>query len=281
MSIKCFYHRADLDGQCSGAIVKHTFKDAILYPIDYGIPLDKSIINKEDLIIIVDFSFDVNTMDWINQNSEQLIWIDHHKTAIEKCSHLTIFGIRDDKFAACELTWKYFHHGLKIPKCVYLLGRYDVWDHTDPDVLPFQYGMKLKGWEPEDKNWNKLLFSDHSIEYTNHIRNAGEVIYEYETIMNEKICKQLSFNITFEGLRFLTINRYPVNLKFFEKIFDPNIHDACMAFCKTSEGFWRISMYTPKDIDLSVIAKQYGGGGHKQACGFEISDPQLFIQIIS
>jgi nanoRNase/pAp phosphatase (c-di-AMP/oligoRNAs hydrolase) len=31
---------------------------------------------------------------------------------------------------------------------------------------------------------------------------------------------------------------------------------------------WVVSLYTTKDIDVSEIAKKYGGGGHKQAAGF-------------
>ena len=32
---------------------------------------------------------------------------------------------------------------------------------------------------------------------------------------------------------------------------------------------WVYSLYTTKKIDCSQIAKWYGGGGHKQAAGFQ------------
>jgi nanoRNase/pAp phosphatase (c-di-AMP/oligoRNAs hydrolase) len=47
-------------------------------------------------------------------------------------------------------------------------------------------------------------------------------------------------------------------------------HDALLTFCWLKDK-WRISLYHAehrKDIDLSVIAVKYGGGGHKGACGF-------------
>ena len=32
---------------------------------------------------------------------------------------------------------------------------------------------------------------------------------------------------------------------------------------------WKVSLYTKKDdIDVSIIAQKYGGGGHKKASGF-------------
>lgn len=36
----CFYHKADLDGVCSGAIVKHFVPDVELYGFDYGEEFD-------------------------------------------------------------------------------------------------------------------------------------------------------------------------------------------------------------------------------------------------
>jgi nanoRNase/pAp phosphatase (c-di-AMP/oligoRNAs hydrolase) len=37
--------------------------------------------------------------------------------------------------------------------------------------------------------------------------------------------------------------------------------------------FWVISLYTTKDnVDCSVLAKNRGGGGHKQAAGFQVDN---------
>ena len=42
-----------------------------------------------------------------------------------------------------------------------------------------------------------------------------------------------------------------------------------IAFGWTPIGMWRVSLYTIFDhIDVSEIAKKYGGGGHKNAAGF-------------
>ncbi|MCX8513510.1 MAG: DHHA1 domain-containing protein, partial [Candidatus Pacebacteria bacterium] len=34
------------------------------------------------------------------------------------------------------------------------------------------------------------------------------------------------------------------------------------------DKFWKISLRSVKDFDVSVIAEKYGGGGHKNAAGF-------------
>ena len=41
---------------------------------------------------------------------------------------------------------------------------------------------------------------------------------------------------------------------------------------------WVVSLYTTKiNIDVSKIAKLYGGGGHKGAAGFVSDDINLFL----
>jgi len=56
MSMKCFYHGSDLDGYCSGAIVKYRYPECEMQPIDYGaqFPMDK--IELGETVYMVDFA---------------------------------------------------------------------------------------------------------------------------------------------------------------------------------------------------------------------------------
>ena len=58
----CFYHNADLDGKCSGAIVKKKFPDVVLYGINYEDDIPGDLISHHEHVIIVDFSFPPETM---------------------------------------------------------------------------------------------------------------------------------------------------------------------------------------------------------------------------
>lgn len=44
-----FYHSADLDGFCSGAIIKYSFPECELIPINYGDTFPWEIIHKKFL----------------------------------------------------------------------------------------------------------------------------------------------------------------------------------------------------------------------------------------
>ena len=51
-------------------------------------------------------------------------------------------------------------------------------------------------------------------------------------------------------------------------------HDALLKFNWTGL-YWDVSLYHAKhrtDLDLSLIAAKYGGGGHRGACGFRIGN---------
>lgn len=84
--MKCFYHKSDLDGHGSGAIVKHHYPECEMIGVDYGDDYSKNGIfdgAEEETIYVVDFSFPKLIMDSLDKLSD-LIWIDHHKSAIEE-----------------------------------------------------------------------------------------------------------------------------------------------------------------------------------------------------
>lgn len=272
--IKCFYHRIDLDGHCSGAIIKKKFSNVKLIGIDYNDIFPWEEIDKDCTIYMVDFSLS-SPEDMISlYNSCNFIWIDHHESALKQSKEYGydkyIDGIRSLDKAGCELTWEYCF-SKKIPLHVWLAGRYDVWQHhEDERILPYQAGSKLyKTFPNNDSFWKPLWDNDTS--FLNNIIAEGQTVLKYESIMNHRICKSQSYTIKFHGIRFLAINRSFINSKFFDTIYDPSLHDAVMSYSYLHKNnVWRVSIYTSKtdEIDLSILAKQYGGGGHKGAAGF-------------
>ncbi len=124
----CLYHAADLDGHCSGAIVRLTHEDTICIGVNYEDKVPWEYIDDNTRVYIVDFSFPMEDMIAIQKRAGRLIWIDHHKTAIEAanvCGFATQ-GLVDIGKAGCELTWAFVRGMQPKPRTVHLLGRYDV-----------------------------------------------------------------------------------------------------------------------------------------------------------
>jgi len=272
------YHSADLDGHCSGAICKSKFKDAELYGIDYGeeVPWGKI---KGKKVVMVDFSMQPwSNMQKLDELAEEIIWIDHHKSAIDEYntnkSSLTKQWqtTLDTNFAACELCWNTFYED-EMPHMVYLLGRYDIWqiDATE-DVMPFQMGMRLEKTDPATNFniWTDHILDHRGIGFFDNVVNNGKVVINYQKQQDEKLMKP-SFEINLENLNFLVVNAAFINSITFNSKFDPKKHDAVMSFYYNGpSNKYKISMYSPDQrTPLSEIAKRNGGGGHPFACGFE------------
>lgn len=282
MSPICLYHRSDLDGKCSGYIVRRRFPEVELLGIEYGDDLDFERLRGRD-VYLVDFSLQPwGDMQRLADVASKVIWIDHHKSAIEEFekSPIKCEGVREVGKAACELCWEYLFPEYPSPRLVDLLGRYDVWDlDASPDVLPFQMGMRLNAWMPEDPAWDELVLNVG----TRAIIEHGEAILRYQSQQNDGLMRK-AFEHKWRGVRFLAVNAGGINSKAFDSRYDPAEHDAVMGFYfDGKQQQWTVSIYSPdQSRDLSGIAKEMGGGGHAAACGFQIENlTEIGIQAVT
>jgi oligoribonuclease NrnB/cAMP/cGMP phosphodiesterase (DHH superfamily) len=271
--MKCFYHSADLDGHCSGAIVKQKHPECEMIGINYGDDFPWDSIKKDETVYMVDFCLQPFSEMTELFAKTSLVWIDHHESAIKEYEDIGVPmpGLREIGTAACELTWKYFHKE-RTPRAVFLLGRYDVWDHSNDDVLPFQYGMRMdEDTNPMAKIWT-YLFNDEPYVVDETI-DKGKTVLEYQSQQNRKIIQARGFDIDFDGLRVIACNQAMTNSQLFDSVWDPDKYDAMLTFSMRPNRQWTISMYSTKpDIDVSVICKARGGGGHKGASGFQCKE---------
>jgi len=267
--MKCFYHKSDLDGHCSGAIVKRKFPQCEMIGVDYLDKLDNFVFTAGETVYIVDFSFDIDEMMKYNRFID-IHWIDHHKSKIDEAHNLGFIAAGGQSLeigqAGCELTWQYLYPKEPIPKAVFHLGRYDVWDHSDLDTLPFQYGMRQQdNTYPESSLWDNIFKKCQTIE---GVIKVGKTIIAYEKTQNAKYAKGMSYEAEFHGLRAIIMNKAYANSLSFESVYDPEKHDIMILF-GVKPGEVKYTLFCTKpDIDVSAIAKTYGGGGHKGAAGF-------------
>ena len=280
----CIYHRADFDGIfCREIARKFLPPDTEFIGWDYGDPTPN--VPPDCALYILDLSVDA-LMD-----HGGLVWIDHHKSAIEKYSH-DIKGYRIDGVAACRLAWQWFVHHMPQssslgplphkdayvkrmvmePMAVRLAGEYDIWDKRDPNAEVFQHGLRSQELTAED--WSDLLRTDSAGAqvFVVELLDAGSAIQYAKTQENADIIRAYGFTVHFEGLTFLACNHARFNSFLFTAGLKPE-HDALLGFNYTGSD-WRVSLYHApgkEHHDLSKIAVKYGGGGHRGACGFRLA----------
>lgn len=280
------YHRADFDGLFCREIARKFLPEAELIGWDYGDGLLS--FPSSGMVYVLDLSPDCfDPGAGFHAGSERMIWIDHHKTAIEKFpKHL--YGYRIDGVAACRLAWQWFtkdHTDVMVqfnglppkqdfidrkvvePLAVRLAGEYDIWDKRDPNAELFQHG--LRSAPLTDGIWDELLQPKNINNIVEQLLEGGRVVQYAKTQENDSIIKAFGYTIQFEGFCLLACNAARYNSQLFAAGLKPE-HDGCLGFNWDGQQ-WRVSLYTDKPgVDLSPVAVKYGGGGHRGACGFRV-----------
>lgn len=297
----CFYHSRDLDGWCSGAIVKLKYPDCELIGYDYGqpFPWDK-VVDQE--VIMADVSLQpFSEMLTLANSCKKFTWIDHHKGAIDDYFkavidrpgfYTNISGSLLTGIAACELTWKHLFPDQHIPPVVEFLGIWDTFRKTEVTendwnevILPVQYGMRVICNSPETFPVDLLQptsKNDPTGKYDTiimgvqqkliDILESGKSVLKYQSQVDEYTAKK-AFVVNWEGYRIIAINGIQFNSLTFKSIWNPEKHDIMMMFqFEGQTKTWKFSIYTEKEgIDCSAIAKRHGGGGHIKAAGFQLT----------
>lgn len=289
------YHSADYDGIFCREIARKFVPDVELIGWNFGDAILSIPNNPEVTTYVMDLPIDkvfglhFENIDIVDNGLlpwSNLVWIDHHKSSIE--SHPgNILGYRIDGVAACRLAWQWFRTGqnkrtnriqlpdkeeytgrdIEEPLAVRLAGEYDVWDKRDPDADVFQYGLRC---QDGDFDWNELLCM-HGTPYVDDLLKGGKWAQAYAQKMDADLVKYKSYRLKWDGLDFLVLNTGRFNSLTFSALDVPETgHDALMGYMFNGK-VWTVSLYHAKhrtDLDLSEIAKKYGGGGHRGACGF-------------
>ena len=279
------FHHNDADGRMSATIIKTVHPDAEMVEIKYGYNEDYFIWKYGgkcyDFIFVVDFSLTPEHMELLQQLAiKKFVWVDHHKSAKEKLPELwasdKIGGLRDLNKSGCRLTWEWFNPHKKAPYAVLLVEDYDLWK--------FKYGDETKQFAEAVQYWNAndfyhLLTSDIADSliwntYIYDIIDDGEILLEHKMKRIEKQLEKVKM-MRFEdyncGIINSTTDISMLGNEMLEKIQDCEIALICQVKFDKPSPYVVISMRSKEPIDVSVIAKKYGGGGHAGSAGFEMS----------
>lgn len=307
--MKVFYH-CDADGHCAGYLVRDYFEKKQYYKkidfvsIDYNQEFPLSSIEKNEEIWIVDFSLNPETMKKLQKITSEIVWIDHHKSAIDLYDNFDgyISGIRNVNYSGCELTCLYIRtmSGLlnsaelssylqllksgekvphefvmrNVPMFVQYIGDRDTWTYRyDKKSNYFHEAFILAGSpNPESRWWDKFSqrMSKECMYMQDQLR-LGKIAYNTTMALYKKYSTKWSYEVEFEGYKILVANTHIFTSEFFGDRF--NRYPFVCVYCFDGSKY-KYSLYSSK-MDVLDIAKKHGGGGHPRACGF-ISDKLFF-----
>ena len=257
--MKILYHANCLDGFGAAYAAWTHFGDTAEYiPVSYG--REPPFTDEYDDVIILDFSYTREVLLDIYNKVDSLLVIDHHKTAMEDLNNLD-FTIFDMGKSGCVLAWEYFNPGIPIPKLLLHIQDMDLWKF---DLLHTKEVCEsLLNLHQMDFNvWADLYVDDL-------ITEGKAILTAFNTEVKKLLLrKQALFLKGFGGLSCNATPKYASELG--NKL---AIESGTFGLVYSWDGAneeWQCSLRSVGDTDVSIIAKQFGGGGHKNASGFAV-----------
>jgi uncharacterized protein len=280
----CIYHSNCADGFGAAYAVKERFGGEVEFHA--GVHGDDPPEVTGRNVIIVDFSYKLPVLKEMGKKARTITILDHHKTAADDLMHfatdmslgfngfddfsdmaefggfLPIRALFDMNRSGAMIAWNYFHPGTRAPKLIDHIQDRDLWlfklDGTreiQANVFSYPYNFDV---------WDKLMESDVQL-----LRSEGAAI-------ERKHHKDIAELIAVTKRRMVIgghdvpVANLPYTLSSDAGYLMAQGEPFAACYWDTPDG--RVFSLRSSDdgVDVSEIAKKYGGGGHQHAAGFRM-----------
>lgn len=258
-NIVFLYHRDCNDGFCAAWMARKKFPDAAFISVARDEPVPE--IRGKNAVYILDYSFDQDDLGWLCDNNGAVIVLDHHKSAFEKLDGFNYPGLTmifDLNKSGARITQEYF--GLPSNWLVDYTEDYDLWRHRLEDSKAIN--AYLQNEKRDFAIWDQL----ENLSLTD-ITIIGQHYLALRDAMVNDHCNRATM-ITVAGHKVPAVS----TTVFRSDIGAVLAMGAPFAVCYSLAGeIVTCSLRsTPEGLDVSNIAIQFGGGGHRHAASFRV-----------
>lgn len=263
------YHKNCFDGY-GAAWVAHGFLtklgvDAEYIPATYGDPVPEFAEGQHN-VYILDFSYPRAVLEEL-ATKHNIVVLDHHKTAQANCEGLG-FCIFDMERSGAGLTWDYFSPNRPRPPLVNYIEDRDLWRFKLPKSKEIH--ALVASYEKTFENFTVLNFILESEVGRGQAAQEGGAILRAENQKIEEMCRDVRF-VELGGHSVPAVNcPYSFGSNVGHRLLElfPDAPFAAYYFDRgDGEQQWGLRSEDHR-VDVSEVAKQYGGGGHRNASGF-------------
>lgn len=240
--------------------------DVEYIPVNYG-DAPPDVTGK--IVYILDFSYPKAVLEKMAEQSESVTMLDHHKTAFEDLGYpdkddVTLCSGKlnihlDRNRSGAMLAWDHFH-GSPAPELIELIDDYDRWQFNLLSTKPVHKGLwALAPWNFQQ--WDALDILA--------VEEKGDILLKDHDKKVQQLAKDATDCLIF------TQAGLAANAPSF---FASDLGHVLATRSKTYGLIWNVlgngmvqcSLRSNGDYDVSAIAKQFGGGGHKNAAGMRV-----------
>lgn len=269
-------HHDDSDGYASALTLYRKFGDKAKYiPVQYGRSLPKLTYGPNTEVYIVDFSYSREILVDLYSKVGTLLVIDHHDTAQEELACLE-FAIFDLSKSGARLTWEYFNPGKQMPVVMELVEDRDMWIRSSDETDYFEAGMKASGRYQSLKYWNDVLENHDELQ---RVLDHGKILEEevrrtVSDFVTKKRYKVLPFYFNGRRYRAAIYNATTLISRLAAGIYSSKQDSIEMTISyfitQDSEVIFSFRAPMENDVDVSAIAKHYGGGGRAKTSSCKV-----------
>lgn len=246
-------------------------------------------------VYILDFSLPREAMDWLFSKAKRVVWLDHHKTAFEMwCPDVPyekgdyIFDdsgphliTLDDNKSGALLAWEYFHPGTEVPMLIQHIDDRDRWQWKLEGSAELHAALSsCKPWSFEQ--WKHLFERVKTPKWAQMFEAEGSAILRAQKQHVEQMAKQarkcwiepfdrkanLHVLVDIEALPGLAVNASLHQSETGHELANQS-GTYGLVWYVAADCRVRCSLRSNGDYDVSAIARVFGGGGHRNAAGFE------------
>jgi len=247
------------------------YPDTEFYP---GVYSELPPVTEGKDVYFLDFCYSSEVMAGIYSTCNSLVILDHHKTAVDACAWLldepNCRGVFDMDRSGAMIAWEYFHENKPAPQLIHHIQDRDLWRFKLDGTESIQ--AALFSYPYDFDVWGKLMGAD-----LNGLRSDGDAISRKQHKDIAELRGVLERRMVIAGYDVPVMNvpytlvSDAANLMAFDEPFA-----ACYWDSEKHRAFGLRSLVS--GIDVSEIAKQYGGGGHVRASGFSVDRDHVLAQ---
>jgi oligoribonuclease NrnB/cAMP/cGMP phosphodiesterase (DHH superfamily) len=288
----CIYHGGCDDGFAAAWAIWKRWPDCQFEPGVYGKPVDGDAARDKN-VLFVDFSLKQDAMLVLGAAAKSIVVIDHHKTAEAELapwavslangqsatpeyllSHIydpartygaPIVAWFDMSQSGAVMAWKFGHPDAIVPTFLELVQDRDLWKFKyGEDTRKFSaalrtYPMDFKVWDKLTTSWGGLVSEGEGILRAHNANIAKFIADAYMDTIDGHLVPVVNVPYHYASdTAHALLTRFP-----------GSPFTAC--WFRRGDGMIQYSLRSEDcRLDVSEIAKKFGGGGHRNAAGFQV-----------
>ncbi len=221
-------------------------------------------------VAMVDFSYKRPVILKMKERVRDMVVLDHHTTAQDELQGLEWAQFDMNKSGA-RLAWEYWHPNETLPELLAYIEDKDLWLWRLEQSR--EVSIALHSYPMEFELWNRLKVE--------HLKLEGVALLRLQEQIVDGAVSRARFEHLF-GHRVPVVNATDFRSEIANRLcslYPDSPFAAAYHYDKTGELCW--SLRSVGDFDVAALARQAGGGGHKNASGFNGRPPEMSTGRIS